>query len=113
MRAVNVEALSPCSAVQIQYVSIAFTCAGSASPRQRSRNFSAAVVPAATSSSGTDSLVPVGDTRRARDDGHHLRGQPPEVLARLLVGVASTSLVRPQTPDSRAISACASAGAFP
>src|ERR671930_797708 len=41
-RAVNVDAFSPCSAVQIQYVSIALTLRGSASPRQRSRNFSAA-----------------------------------------------------------------------
>src|SRR6185437_9091380 len=52
-RAVKVEALRPCSAVQIQYVSIALTCLGSASPRQRRRNFSAAVVPCATTSSGT------------------------------------------------------------
>ena len=29
--------------------------------------------------------VPVGDPRRARDDPHHLRGDPAEVLARLLV----------------------------
>src|SRR5262245_61101239 len=42
-RAVKVDALRPCSAVQIQYVSIALTCLGSASPRHRSRNFSAAV----------------------------------------------------------------------
>ena len=34
-RAVKVEAFSPCSAVQIQYVSRAFTARGSASPRQR------------------------------------------------------------------------------
>src|SRR5207244_631906 len=57
-RAVNVEALRPCSAVQIQYVSIALTCRGSASPRQRSRNFSAAVAPPATTSSATGSRWP-------------------------------------------------------
>src|SRR5438876_9338110 len=39
--AVKVDAFNPCSAVQIQYVSIALTCLGSASPRQRSRNLSA------------------------------------------------------------------------
>ena len=83
-RAVNVEAFSPCSAVQIQYVSIALTCFGSASPRQRSRNFSATVEPRATTSSEAGSTA-VGDGGGARDDPHHLRREPTEVLARLLV----------------------------
>ena len=52
MRAVNVEALSPCSAVQIQYVSIAFTWSGLASPRQRSRTSRRPSRLAATTSSG-------------------------------------------------------------
>ena len=30
--------------------------------------------------------MPVGEACRARDDRHHLRREPPEVLARLLVG---------------------------
>ena len=71
--------------MQIQYVSIAFTCRGSASPRQRSRNFSAAVSPCATTSSGAGSR-PSALARRARDDLHHLRRKPAEVLAGLLVG---------------------------
>src|SRR2546425_8619343 len=37
IRAVNVEAFIPCSAAEIQYASIALTCLGSASPRQRMR----------------------------------------------------------------------------
>jgi hypothetical protein len=45
-------------------VSIAFTCRGSASPRQ----------------------VSVGNAGRASDDRHHLRGEPGEVVARLPVG---------------------------
>ena len=72
--------------MQIQYVSIAFTWRGSASPRQRRRNFSAAVCPCATTSSATAIGVAVGETGRTRDDPHHLRGEPPEVVACLLVG---------------------------
>ena len=44
--------------MQIQYVSIAFAWRGSALPRQRRRNFSAAVRPWATTSSGTTSVSP-------------------------------------------------------
>src|SRR4029450_10154222 len=36
--AANVDAFRPCSAVQIQYVSMALTCRGPASPRQRRRD---------------------------------------------------------------------------
>ena len=56
MRAANVDAFSPCSAVQIQYVSIALTAFGSASPRHWRRNFSAAVFPCATTLAGTASV---------------------------------------------------------
>ena len=56
MRAVNVDALRPCSAVQIQYVSIAFACASLTSPRQASRKRSAAVCPSSTVASGTGGL---------------------------------------------------------
>ena len=35
---------------------------------------------------GPSSRMPVGRPRRPRDDRHHLRGEPAEVLARLLVG---------------------------
>ena len=55
MRAVKVDALRPCSAVQIQYVSTAWTCLGSASPRHSSRNRSAAVSPWATTAGSTRS----------------------------------------------------------
>ena len=84
-RAVKVEALRPCSAVQIQYVSIAFTALGSASPRQRSRNFSAAVLALGDHLVGDRLARAVRDARGARDDRHHLGGEPAEVLARLLV----------------------------
>ena len=53
---IDVDALSPCSAVQIQYVSIAFACASFTSPRHASRNRSAAVFPSITFSSGTGGL---------------------------------------------------------
>ena len=56
MRAVNVDAFRPCSAVQIQYVSIAFACASFTSPRQASRKRSAAVSPSSTFSCGTGGL---------------------------------------------------------
>ena len=81
----NVDALSPCSAVQIQYVSIAFTCRGSASPRHWSRNLSAAVLPPRDDVVRNRSRRAVGQASRASDDRHHLRRQPAEVLARLLV----------------------------
>ena len=58
MRAENVDALSPCSAVQIQYVSIACTCFGSAAPRHSSRKRVAAVDPLATSSGSTEVVAP-------------------------------------------------------
>src|SRR5207245_6902707 len=48
-RAVKVEAFMPCSAAEIQYASIAFTCLGSASPRQRIRKRSGIVAPVSTS----------------------------------------------------------------
>ena len=97
IRAVNVEALSPCSAVQIQYVSIAFTWSGFASPRQRRRNFSAAVSPWATTSSGAGSR-PSWTAADLRDDRHHLRGEPREIVAGLL-GVDVDELL--QLPDRR------------
>jgi hypothetical protein len=55
---VKVEAFSPCSAVQIQYVSIALTALGSAWPRHWRRNRSAAVSPCSTVSAGTWSSCP-------------------------------------------------------
>ena len=84
-RAVNVEAFRPCSAVQIQYVSIAFTARGSASPRHCKRNFSAAVSPARRRR-----RAPRPDDRRR--DGPSGRRCPSsarrsgEVVACLLVG---------------------------
>ena len=61
MRAVNVEALSPCSAAETQYVSTARTCCGSASPRQRIRNWAAAFSPLTTSLWGTGAASPRAD----------------------------------------------------
>ena len=49
----KVDALSPCSAVQIQYVSIAFADFSFSSPRHSRTNRSAAVWPSATVSVGT------------------------------------------------------------
>ena len=105
-RAVNVEAFSPCSAVQIQYVSIAVTCRGSASPRQRSRNRSAAVFPPATTSSGTESVVAVGDPRGTRDDRHDLRGEAAEVVPRLLVRDLGELAEAPDTREPRDLGLC-------
>ena len=84
-RAVNVDALSPCSAVQIQYVSIAPTALGSASPLHCRRNRSAAVLPLRRHRSRS-SRSPVRDARRPGDDPHHLGREPPEVVSRLPVG---------------------------
>ena len=97
-RAVKVEAFRPCSAVQIQYVSIAFTCRGSASPRHRRRNFSAAVCTLATTSSETGSAWPSASAGRTRHDGHHLRESRREIVARLLVGDL-VQLAEPPDPD--------------
>src|ERR671934_1086588 len=112
MRAVNVDAFSPCSAVQIQYVSIAFTWRGSASPRQRKRNFSAAVSPRATTSSGTGCLCPSAiRAERATIDIICAESRPRS--SRACSSEISLSLPRRQWPASRAVSACRSAGAWP
>ena len=59
---------------------------GSASPRHRRRNFSAAVLPPRDDVVRHRVGMPVGDAGRTRDDAHHLRREPAEILARLLVG---------------------------
>ena len=111
-RAVKVDAFKPCSAVQIQYVSIALTWRGSASPRQRSRNFSAAVFPRVTTSSGMSSLFP--SARRAE------RATMPIICddnrprsSRACSSESSLSLPSLHSPASRAVSAWRSAGALP
>ena len=109
MRAVNVDALRPCSAAEIQYVSSAFTCFGSASPRQRMRNFAAAFSPFAISSSGTGGCLPraacativsVADESRARS-------------SRACLSSMSTSFFIPHFGPSVARPACRSAGTEP
>src|SRR4029078_10970447 len=63
-RAVNVEAFMPCSAALIQEASIAFTCLGSASPRQRIRKRSGIEVALSTSAWGIGGLpTPRADSR--------------------------------------------------
>ncbi len=105
-RAVNVEAFSPCSAVQIQYVSMAVTCRGSASPRQRSRKRSAAVFPPRDDVVGDGVLVAVGDPRRTCDDRHDLRGEPAEVVPRLLVGDLGDLPEAPDAGEPRDLGLC-------
>ena len=83
MRAVKVDALRPCSAVQIQYVSIAFACASFTSPRQASRKRSAAVSPSMHLLLRHRRLVRAA--RRLRDDRERRGGEPPQILLRLLV----------------------------
>ena len=85
MRAVNVEALRPCSAVQIQYVSSACTCRGSASPRHSSRKRSAVVSPCSTVSRGDRRRLAVRDASGLRGDRDHRRRHAPQILLRLLV----------------------------
>src|SRR2546427_11565619 len=51
-RAVNVEALRPCSAVEIQYAAVALTARGSAAPRQIRDDLSWVVPPQCSSSAG-------------------------------------------------------------
>ena len=84
-RAVKVDAFRPCSAVQIQYVSIAFTYRGSASPRHWRRNLSAAVAAPRNDVVGDRIARAVGESSRPCDDPHHLRGEAAEVFSRLLV----------------------------
>ena len=110
-RAVNVDALSPCSAVQIQYVSIAFTWSGSASPRQRSRNFSAAVSPWATTSSGAGSRPSATAAERATISIIWAESRPRSWRA--CSSEISFSFPSFQSPARRAVSAWRSAGALP
>ena len=56
-RAVNVEAFMPCSAAEMKYASMASTCLGSGSPRQRIMKRSAMVRPLSTSLCGTIGLL--------------------------------------------------------
>ena len=87
MRAVKVEAFSPCSAVQIQYVSIAFTCLGSASPRQLEQELlGCGLALGDHRRRGSASVVPSAMRAERATIAHHLRGQPGEIVARLLVG---------------------------
>ena len=57
-RAVNVEAFMPCSAAETKYASIARTCLGSGSPRQRIIIRSTMVCALSTSDCGTAGAVP-------------------------------------------------------
>jgi hypothetical protein len=111
-RAVNVEAFSPCSAVQIQYVSMACTWRGSASPRHRRRNRSAAVSPRATTSSGTASGSPSA-TRADRATMPIICAESRPRSSRACSSEISFSLPSFHSPASRAVSLCRSAGAFP
>src|SRR5919204_262655 len=111
IRAVNVDAFRPCSAVQIQYVSIAFTWSGSASPRQRSRNLSAAVSPLATTSSGAGSRPSAFAAERATISIISADRRPRS--SRACSSEISLSLPSFQWPESRAVSVCRSEGAFP
>jgi hypothetical protein len=52
-RAVKVEAFMPCSAAEDQYASMALTCRGSGSPRQRIMNRSVIVLASSTRRCGT------------------------------------------------------------
>jgi hypothetical protein len=110
-RAVKVEALSPCSAVQIQYVSIAFTCFGSASPRQRRRNFSATVVPLETTSSAAGWRPSATAAERATISIISAESRPRS--SRASSSEISFSFPSFHSPARRAVSACRSAGAFP
>src|SRR5919205_168438 len=110
-RAVNVDALRPCSAVQIQYVSIALTCRGSASPRQRSRNFSATVFPRSTTSSGAGSRPSATAAERATMPIICEERRPRS--SRACSSEISFSLPSFHSPASRAVSAWRSAGALP
>ncbi len=98
--------------MQIQYVSIAVACRGSASPRQRSRNFSAAVSPCATTSSGTGSAWPSA-TRAERATIDIICAERRPRSSRACSSEISFSLPSFHTPESRAVSACRSDGAFP
>ena len=113
MRAVNVDALSPCSAVQIQYVSIARTCFGiglaaplEQEPRRRGRP-------------GGDELgvdrrrVAVGEARRLGDDRDHRRREPCEVVARLRRRRCRSAARAPTRRRAARSTACRSAGALP
>ena len=67
--------------------------------------------PAATTSSGSGRRA-VGEPGGAGDDAHHLRREAAEIL-RACSSEISLSLPSPQSPASRAVSACGSAGALP
>ena len=107
----KVDAFSPCSAVQIQYVSIALTCFGSglAAPAQQELLGDGRALRDDVVGRG---LAAVGDGGGARDDPHHQRRQAAEVLAACSSEI-SFSLPSFHSPASRAVSAWRSAGALP
>ena len=103
IRAVNVDALRPCSAVQIQYVSIAVTCRGSASPRHSSRNRSAAVAPLRDDLAGTTSVLPSA-TRADRATIDMIAAESRrEILLRLLVLDVDQLPQLPRARESRGL----------
>ena len=85
-RAVNVDAFTPCSAVQIQYVSIALTALGSPRHATASRNRSAAVCPARTVSAGTSSSCPSASRADWATIDIIWPGEAAEILLGLVVG---------------------------
>ena len=79
-------------------MSIASTCRGSASPRQRIRNCAAAFSPRSTSASGTGSLIAA---RGLRDDRERSRREAGEVVARLLGRDVDELAQPPLRPERR------------
>ena len=95
----NVDAFKPCSAVQIQYVSIALTCSRVRLATPSEQKLLGGRLPL------RDDVVrrrlsPVGDGGGARNDLHHLRGETTEILARLLVRDLAQLAELPRTGET-------------
>ena len=98
IRAVNVDALRPCSAVQIQYVSIAVTWRRNGLAVPAEEELLRGARPAGDDVVGNRVGVTVGDACRPRHDRHHLRRESTEVVSGLFVRYIG-ELAEP--PDAR------------
>ena len=87
--------------MQIQYVSSACTCFGSASPRHSRKKRSAVVSPCATGLRRDPVALAVGDPRRLGRDRDELRREPAQVLARLVVADVDQLLHAPLGAEPR------------
>ena len=114
----------PCSAAEIQYASIAFTCLGSASPRQRIRKRSGIVRPLSTSPWDTggcpapradwatkDSAITDARARLSRASSSEMSISWPKPHSG--ASIASAACTSTRGSPERTVKVCGSAGGRP